>query len=357
VKQAGLVALSAFVGAGGRVKQMITGIPGMVSEKYHKFGDEFRDAYYEFSGTKYSDRSYNSNYFQQIQSRVGNGESAGWARFHVAKNDFLATSTLGLEPLFENVFGNMMDYSEGKIDIWEYNINQGGDLGEAGAMYVMARTGRGSGAANQAVAVESRMSLKTGLQNIKTGAVQTTKNAIKSVRESVGKFFEKINSNERGSLTLKGTKYQTTPLLKDFVGEETGKVFGSKVKYLSKAERSIYELFVKDGKLFDSSGNLFDTTTSSSIHSGGGKAIFVMNKSGKIYASPTQVLGKFHHSSFLSGKPVAAAGELTVVNGVIKEISRKSGHYQPSVKINSQILTELERRGIDIKSIRETRGF
>jgi hypothetical protein len=203
-------------------------------------------------------------------------------------------------------------------------------------------------------------SLKTGATKavtvVKEG-IKSGKNLAESVGETTGKFIRKINSNERGSLTLKGAKYDTTPLLKEFIGEETGKVFGSKVEYLNKAERSTYELSVKDGKMFDSSGNLFDTTSSSSIHSGGGKAIFVMDEAGKIFASPTQTLGKFHHSSFLSGKPVASAGELSAVNGVVQEISRKSGHYQPSAKINSQIITELQRRGVDTKGIKETKGF
>lgn len=82
-----------------------------------------------------------------------------------------------------------------------------------------------------------------------------------------------------------------------------------------------------------------------------------MDEVGKIYASPYQIRGKFHHSSFLSGKPVASAGELTAINGKITEISRKSGHYQPSLKINSQIMTELQKRGVDVKGIKETKGF
>jgi hypothetical protein len=180
-----------------------------------------------------------------------------------------------------------------------------------------------------------------------------------SIKENVTKAVKEFHSDERGSFKWADSKpkYETTPLLGDFAGEETGKVFGSKVNYLNEAERAGYELTVKDGKVFDNSGNLFDTTSSSSIHSGNGKAIFVMDEAGSIYASPTQTLGKFHHSSFLSGKPVASAGELKAVNGVIEEISRKSGHYKPSVDINSQIMNELENRGVDITNIKQTRGF
>ena len=41
--------------------------------------------------------------------------------------------------------------------------------------------------------------------------------------------------------------------------------------------------------------------------------------------------GIFHHSTFLSGFPVLAAGEWIVDDGVVKVITAKSGHYQPSV--------------------------
>jgi hypothetical protein len=39
--------------------------------------------------------------------------------------------------------------------------------------------------------------------------------------------------------------------------------------------------------------------------------------------------GEFHHSTFLSGSPVMAAGEWVVDNGKVKVITAKSGHYQP----------------------------
>ena len=43
-------------------------------------------------------------------------------------------------------------------------------------------------------------------------------------------------------------------------------------------------------------------------------------------------MGVFHHSTFLSGSAVMAAGELVVQQGVVKCITAKSGHYTPSVE-------------------------
>lgn len=146
-------------------------------------------------------------------------------------------------------------------------------------------------------------------------------------------------------------------MLQQYAGEETGSVWGTKVKYLTEAEKANLELFVKDGKIVDRLGKLYDTSSSSSVFGAGqGKSIFVMDEYGKIYASNFQSVGKFHHSSFLGGKPVSAAGEITVKNGRIVEISNRSGHYQPTQQMNSQVINELKSKGLDISNIKIT-GF
>ncbi|MVF14985.1 hypothetical protein FT643_22945, partial [Ketobacter sp. MCCC 1A13808] len=120
------------------------------------------------------------------------------------------------------------------------------------------------------------------------------------------------------------------------------------VKYLDEHELLEHELGVQNGKLVHANGPLagspFDTAESSTFFSGDGKAIFVMTPEGRIFASTFQEPGKFHHSSLAQGKPVAAAGELTVIDGNLIEVSNKSGHYQPSQKMNDQLLDELKER-------------
>ena len=46
----------------------------------------------------------------------------------------------------------------------------------------------------------------------------------------------------------------------------------------------------------------------STVFSGEGKAIFVMDENRDFYASKFQQVGRFHHSSLAGGEPVAAAG-------------------------------------------------
>jgi len=70
-----------------------------------------------------------------------------------------------------------------------------------------------------------------------------------------------------------------------------------------------------------------------------------MSEKGNIYLSKYSEVGIFHHSSFLSGKPVGAAGEIIIEKGIIKEVTNASGHYQPSLKmVEKNILKELSNR-------------
>lgn len=134
-------------------------------------------------------------------------------------------------------------------------------------------------------------------------------------------------------------------------GEETGAVWGSKVKYLDGAERAAYQLKVVDGLLVDASGKRFDTTNASSAHTGAGSAIFVMAPDGTLYGALSHNVGRFHHSSFLAGGPVAGAGELVVKEGVLQTLSDRSGHYSPDAPYTAQALDRLQRMGVDLSNV------
>jgi hypothetical protein len=131
----------------------------------------------------------------------------------------------------------------------------------------------------------------------------------------------------------------------DYEGEETGSVWGTEVIYLSAQQRNAYELTVdSEGLLRDAQQQLFDTSDSKTAD-GVGKAIFVMSETGEIYTSKYQERGLFHHSSFLAGQPVAAAGELIVEQGKVVQVSNRSGHYQPDQSFTHQFMEQLWRSG------------
>ncbi|QVI24271.1 hypothetical protein KHQ06_16780 [Nocardia tengchongensis] len=146
--------------------------------------------------------------------------------------------------------------------------------------------------------------------------------------------------------------YETTPLRPEFIGEHlpgNTRWNGTHVRYLTPAERTPYKLTITNGLLYDAQGAPFDTTTSRTLWTPqGGRAIFVMDARGALYSSPHHILGQFHHSSFLSGAPVAAAGELSAKNGHLHLISDHSTHYRPPRRFTRQLLDNLRRQGVQI---------
>ena len=86
--------------------------------------------------------------------------------------------------------------------------------------------------------------------------------------------------------------------------------------------------FAANGLASDNDGTPFTTRHMETAHSGPGWGVFVLDPDGKLYARSHQV-GYFHHSTFLAGRPVAAAGELLADdNGRIRIITAKTGHYR-----------------------------
>lgn len=86
--------------------------------------------------------------------------------------------------------------------------------------------------------------------------------------------------------------------------------------------------FAGDGTVSTNDGTPFATRDLETAHSGAGWAVFVVDPSGKMYARAHQV-GYFHHSTFLAGRPVSAAGEVLIDDaGVIRFITAKTGHYR-----------------------------
>jgi RHS repeat-associated protein len=120
----------------------------------------------------------------------------------------------------------------------------------------------------------------------------------------------------------------------------------SGVTYLTTQELEQYKLTVRNGLLYDASGNLFTSTE---------RTIAVMGLDGTLYAGD-QSVGAFHHSSFLSGGDVAWAGELRASNGVLEYMNDNSGHYfrpvagepPPPPGALGQAASVLEEAGVDM---------
>ncbi|MCV7288948.1 methyl-accepting chemotaxis protein [Mycolicibacterium wolinskyi] len=99
-------------------------------------------------------------------------------------------------------------------------------------------------------------------------------------------------------------------------------------------------------------GRLVDTRGAKSLwSSGGGRAIFTMDPHGNLYVSLEHARGRIHHSTLSSGKPVTGAGELTVVDGRLIELTDNSGHYRPLRSNTQNVIDELANQGIDMDAV------
>jgi hypothetical protein len=100
----------------------------------------------------------------------------------------------------------------------------------------------------------------------------------------------------------------------------------------------------------------FDTRAGTTPWFEGGRAIFVMDRDGNIFASNHAEAGSFHHSTLGNGGPVAAAGELRVENGRLIYVTAASGHYRPTAAHMAQLRDLLESHGLDNVPIYDHQG-
>jgi hypothetical protein len=122
------------------------------------------------------------------------------------------------------------------------------------------------------------------------------------------------------------------------------------VTYLDDEMRESYRITIHGGVVYDADGLPFDTRDGVSAFGAGngGRAIYVMDEHGNLYASLEHEYRRFHHSSFFDGGDVAAAGEMMVRDGKIMELTDRSGHYLPGRSQTQQVLDQLESQGIII---------
>lgn len=121
---------------------------------------------------------------------------------------------------------------------------------------------------------------------------------------------------------------------------------GVGTEYLLANQRGQYLVTVSPAKRLAQGGFLLNTAGGTN-----GTFIFVMDGEGAIYSANKAEVN--HHSSFLAGGPVAAAGHWEVEYGALKWIGNESGHYQPPFDYTQQILTELNRLGVDTSGVEQ----
>ncbi|MGK2231227.1 MAG: hypothetical protein ACI92O_000385 [Colwellia sp.] len=121
------------------------------------------------------------------------------------------------------------------------------------------------------------------------------------------------------------------------------------VRYLSDREKKMFSIDINGGVVKDSSGNMMHTGHYSS-NAGSGWAIYVLGFDDRFYCGQHNT-NKFHHSSFFSGAPVRAGGEIAINQGKIVGLTNKTGHYKArGVELNT-VLNQFVQRGVNIDNI------
>ncbi|KAG0276003.1 hypothetical protein BGZ95_008125 [Linnemannia exigua] len=158
-----------------------------------------------------------------------------------------------------------------------------------------------------------------------------------------------------------------------------------RVRYLQEHERSQYAVEVIDGLLYYKHSGLPVHTLPTSVKEGDevdvsqilpdtnehdneetrqekkrirnkSKFIYVTDPQGVLYIAQ-KVKGQFHHSSFLGGGTVCAAGGIIVNQGKLMKINPKSGHYRPGQRHFDRLLGSLEAMGISLDGVVVSAGI
>ena len=99
-----------------------------------------------------------------------------------------------------------------------------------------------------------------------------------------------------------------------------------------------YRVYFKDGQIVDHHARQFNCDD----------CIFVVDLNGNMYIHEP-LDGFFHHSSFVKGMPVLAAGEIKFFDGRIVSLNNKSGHYKPDQESLDLPLSFFHEAGVRIE--------
>lgn len=127
------------------------------------------------------------------------------------------------------------------------------------------------------------------------------------------------------------------------------------VQYCNPTERDSYKLTLGNN-IRTASGEVFSTAEMSTAFSGRGWAIYVIDFDQNFYSN-SHVINQFHHSSFLAGAPVLAAGELAVDAGRIVALTNKTGHYKAGARELASALGILEASGVVLATLKVSDPF
>ena len=122
------------------------------------------------------------------------------------------------------------------------------------------------------------------------------------------------------------------------------------VVYFDDAEREAHRVFVANGLLFRSNGEVFQSPHSVA---GDQASIFVMDRNGNYYSAEKRfpesrdvLLPVIKHSSFFGHGEIAAAGEWHALTGILEGATNETGHFPKAWNLMDQFVEELRLDGV-----------
>lgn len=117
---------------------------------------------------------------------------------------------------------------------------------------------------------------------------------------------------------------KTTKSLNEYIRKKISQSLADYIRthtitYLSDAKRNKYRVTFEGDSIKISNKTPKD-----------GWYIYVLDADSNELFAGRKKTGKFHHTSFLAGAPVASAGEFEIINGKIELALLRSGHYRPT---------------------------
>lgn len=121
----------------------------------------------------------------------------------------------------------------------------------------------------------------------------------------------------------------------------------TQVQYCTEEERNQYRVSIQS----NTQPQLVYTLTHHLVHTDHlSKWIFVLDRHEQLFIGRKQK-GTFHHSSFLGGTPISAAGKIWVNHGCIVAIEPHSGHFKPTLKHLMTFCMVLKQSGVNLDTI------
>jgi hypothetical protein len=97
-------------------------------------------------------------------------------------------------------------------------------------------------------------------------------------------------------------------------------------------------------------GQLAQAIKDSTIEKAREKWIYVWDMHSRLYIN-RKMPGRFHHSSFVAGGAVKAAGSIIVEEGELQQLTTWSGHYRPKSSDIANFLEWLEAKQVNMKNV------